>query len=515
MPAPFPATATLKFDPRTKWVNWHQTVDQAISGIYQPRYPPTNPQTTPAILSACAKDVQQAIGIAKARGLRLRAVGSGWSLSRAPVTDGLILDTSFLKGRIKIKEPDVEPAYSADPDARGSLFLFQCGNLVAEVNKTVESDAFKRSLRTSGAANGQTIVGATSTGTHGSALTQGALHDQIVAIHLITSDQQQIWLERLSRPVMKASFVAQFGIPAPTRDDALFNAVVMSFGSMGVIHAVVIETGPRMLLRAEKVMPVPYDDSLKALLNSLDFAKYDPLKAKGVPYFFQTVINPNTSEAMIDVHYEIPWDPAHVLDYELKETKVGPGYDALSLVGKIFESGKFLIPPFLKLLQGTIDKTPKIGTRGELFGYKAPQTKVASATVAVALPDASRALDALLQLNKDIGPVPLLFGCRYVKKSRALLAFNKFDTTMVVSLDGVANAQSEKFFDMAAQRMEAAHIPYTQHWGKANSYTKARLDAAYGPANVGAWIAARHALLTAADRGTFTNDYMTKRGLDA
>jgi hypothetical protein len=512
MATPFPTTATLQFDPRPLWVNWHQTVSQAISGIYRPRYP-VGVQTTPAVLNACTKDIQQAIAVAKARGLRLRAMGSGWTLSRAAVTDGLILDTSLLNGRMKVSAGDIDPAYPGDADARSGLFLFQCGNVVAEVNKLLESDAFKRCLRTSGAANGQTIVGATSTGTHGSALTQGALHDQIVAIHLITNDKQQVWLERKSRPVMNAAFVAKLGIPAPIRDDDLFNAVVLSFGSFGVIHNVVIETGPRLLLRAEKIMPVPYDADLKALLTTLDFSKHPLLKAKGTPYFFQCVINPNTSEAMIDVHYEVPWDPAHVLNYGLQEGKIGPGYDSLSLIGKIFEGGKQLIPPFFKLLEGLIDKKTKFGTRGELFGYKAPQTKVGSGTVAVALADSVRAMDALIQLNKDIGPVPLLLGCRYVRKSQAFLAPAQFDTTMVVSMDGIYNKQSETFFAKAAERMEAAGIPYTQHWGKVNSYTKARLDKAYG-ANVGKWLAARKQLLPdPADRAVFTNAFMEERGL--
>jgi hypothetical protein len=128
------------------------------------------------------------------------------------------------------------------------------------------------------------------------------------------------------------------------------------------------------------------------------------------------------------------------------------------------------------------------------------------------LPDAVRTLDLLTALIKA-HPAPLVFGCRFVRPSPALLAFTRFPMTMVVSLDGVFNSQSADFFRKAAEMLEAEGIGYTQHWGKVNAYTPQRLKAAYG-ANVDRWIAARHALLPdPADRALFTNAYMEERGL--
>jgi hypothetical protein len=156
----------------------------------------------------------------------------------------------------------------------------------------------------------------------------------------------------------------------------------------------------------------------------------------------------------------------------------------------------------------------KVGSWGELFGYKALRTKVASGTVAVPLDRALDALDALLDLNSDIGPVPLVFGCRYVKKSPALLAFNRWDPTFVVSIDGVWNNDSLEFFDKIPERMEVNNIPFTQHWGKTNGYTRQRIEDVFGT-DYGKWIAARHALLPdPADRDMFANQYLKARGLD-
>jgi len=511
MPAPWPKTGTLEWAPATNWENWHHTVSQKIAGIYIPHYPLGSPTTTPAILAGCTKDIQIAIGAAKERKLRLRAAGSSWSLSRAGVTDGVMLDTSRLKGWVKINQANLDPLYKGDAERRTGLYMFQCGTLVAEVNKLLESDQQKRSLWTSGAANGQTIVGAASTGTHGSALGFGALHDHIVAIHLLAGPDKSYLLERDTYPVLKPAFADLLGAK-PLRSDELFNAALVSFGSFGVIHNVVIETSPRFLLKAETHAPVPFDDDLRALIATLDPAKHPKLAGKGKPYFLQVVINPHSKDAMINAMYRRDWQEGYVPDYGLKEGKVGPGYDGLGLVGEALKLFPGLIPSFFKLAQGTVDTKTKIGTRGELFSYKAPQTKVGSGSIGVSLDNGLKALDVLVAVMKA-HPAPLVFGCRFVRKSPALLAFNRFDMAMMVSLDGIYNDQSVAFFDLAAKAMEEAKIPYTQHWGKVNAYTGPRLKAAYG-ANFDAWLAARKELLPdPADRELFTNAYMEERGL--
>ncbi|MEA3061884.1 MAG: hypothetical protein QOJ94_1665 [Sphingomonadales bacterium] len=512
MPAAFPETPTLHWSPAPNWVNWHDTVTQAIAGIYEPHYP--GGQTSVPILNGCTADLQLAIRAAKARKLRLRAAGSAWSLSRAGVTDGIMVDTSRLNGVIKIQDQNLDPGYKGDADKRTGLFLFQCGTLVAEVNKLVESNAYQRSLWTSGAANGQTIVGATSTGTHGSALAFGPLHDHIVAIHLLAGPDKQYLLERASYPVLKPGLAAALGAEL-LRDDDLFNAALVSFGSFGIIHNVVIETRPRFLLRAETFAPVAYDADLRTLIATLDPEKHPKLKGKGKPFFLQVVVNPHSKDAMINAMYELPWDDAHHPDYALKEEdKVGPGYDGLGLVGKALDLAPGLIPAFFKLAQGTVDTTTRIGSRGEMFSYKAPRRKVGSGSVAVSLTDALKALDVLTAVNAA-HPAPLVFGCRFVRRSPALLAFTRFPTTMVVSLDGVFNNETQTFFQKAAEALEQAHIPYTQHWGKVNAYTEPRLRAAYG-ADFDKWIAARHKLLPdPADRAVFTSPFMVERGLAA
>ncbi|NNC73178.1 MAG: FAD-binding protein [Sphingomonadaceae bacterium] len=517
------------------WENWHKTIEGPIDGVYIHRYPPDNPAFEFDAINRCTRQIQRSIAHARAAGRPVRGIGRGWSLSDITLPQGRMIDISLLNGRAPVKKSQIDPAYPGGTAERRKLWLVQGGTYISEINKTLESNQFGRSLQTSGAANGQTIIGATSTGTHGSALHFGALHDHIVAIHLITNETTQYWMERESYPVTKESVALNLGAKR-IRDDDLFNAVVMGLGAFGIIHNVVIETRPRFLLEAinnghlTDPFDIPdgevpqlnrlfYDDDMRKLIATLDFAAHPSLKPPAgfaKPYFFQPIIDPNTTpvEVLVTQMYKLPWKQGYQPNYAARESTFGPGYDFLSVVGFLLDRFQRLTGLFADIARAQLfNYAPKTGSWGEQFGYKAPRTKVASGSVAVPLDRAIETLDALIDLNKRLGGTPLVFGCRYVRKSPALLAFNKWDTTLVVSVDGVENAKARQFFKAMPDTMEAAGIPFTQHWGKTNHYTKQRIATAYGD-NAMHWIAAREELLPdPADRAMFENDYLRARGL--
>jgi FAD/FMN-containing dehydrogenase len=128
-----------------------------------------------------------------------------------------------------------------------------------------------RSLKTAGASNSQTIAGAFSTGTHGSAVRVGAMQDFVVGLHLIVGEDRHIWLERASYPVVSDRFIERLGAE-PIRDDTLFNAALVSFGGFGIIHAAMIETEPIYLVEAHR-QRVPLGDALKHTIDTLDFSE--------------------------------------------------------------------------------------------------------------------------------------------------------------------------------------------------------------------------------------------------
>ncbi|MEA3063941.1 MAG: hypothetical protein QOJ27_369 [Sphingomonadales bacterium] len=505
------------FFPAKNFLNFHESYKVKTKGFWELHPPALTGSARVSVdgLRETTGQLQTLIAKARAAAMPMRAVGSRWSLSEAPASPGWAVETNRLVGWMKVAADSVDPAYPGTADEKAGLHLFQCGATVADVNRVLEAPANGRALFTSGAANGQTIVGATSCGTHGSALDHKALHDHIVAIHLVPTADRHCWIERKSRPVMKPEWVATLGAELKRDDDELFNAAVVAFGSFGIIQAVVIETVPRYLLETNP-QTVKLDEPLWKVIGELDFSAHPFFKDKGAPYFFQPVINPSSDEVLLSANYRKDCPADYVPKYGLtqKDHALGPGFDSLSLVGTILDRFKGLIPTFGKVAAAQLfDTKAQTGTPGMIYGYKAPQLHVASGSIAVALPDIRRTLEALTALYKEIGPIPVVFGCRYVRKSPALLAFNKFDIGCMISIDGVDSSLTRKFFDAAPARLEAKGIAYTQHWGKVNGYTRDRLKAAYG-GNVDKWLAARRRVLpTVADRAVFDNAYIAERGL--
>jgi len=122
--------------------------------------------------------------------LQMRAMGNGWSFSKVAVSDGGVVDTKSLRLSFALRDSFVAPEYLNSGKHSSDLFFVQCGMSILQLDEKLEEGG--RSLKASGASNGQSIAGATSTGTHGSAYRVGAVHDTIVGLHIITGPNKHV-----------------------------------------------------------------------------------------------------------------------------------------------------------------------------------------------------------------------------------------------------------------------------------------------------------------------------------
>ena len=201
------------------------------------------------------------------------------------------------------------------------------------------------SLKASGSNDGQTIVGALSTGTHGGAYKFGAISEMIVGLHLVVGPNKHVYLERQSYPVVKPSFAQSLGAEFK-QDDTLFNAALVSFGSFGIIHGLMIETRELFALNALR-FKVPYDATLKGAITTCDPTKIPlPAFAQGVPtdkpYHFELFLNPNEpsppSSAFIQVMYETAFDPNNYAPPMWDGGESGLGADGLNVMGTLVDN---------------------------------------------------------------------------------------------------------------------------------------------------------------------------------
>ncbi len=516
--------------PITKWENGHQNFvhqfkENASFKLRIPSAQSSNPYRD------TTKNFQWLIQYAIDNDIHLRALGNGWSFSHVAVCEGGLVDTKALRLSYNLRNSFVAPEYLQKGKNAGDLFFAECGLSVLDLDEKLEASNPKRSLKASGASNGQTIAGCTSTGTHGSAFNVGAVHDSIVGLHIVVGPDKHVWIEKESNPVASDEFISWLGAE-PIKDDDMFNAAVVSFGSFGFIHGILLETEPIFLLEQFRAGNVVYNDALKPAMNQLDFSSIlDSLPAPPDGpgkelYHFEILVNPQMFEPDNEqkgVYFKTMYKTPYREDYTRiarNDSGFTYGDDLLGLIQTVVDHigpglSSLLVPGLVNKLFPLAFKSNETytGTLGETFSNTKFVGKAGSAAIGVHASNASTVVEEVVRLNKE-SPFPGALALRYVKGTTALLGFTHFDKTCILELDGVDCKLTRDFYERIWARLEELSIPYTLHWGKMNFDLNPDLvQKMYGD-NVTKWKNCRHSLLDENARKVFTNNFMIQCGLN-
>ena len=497
-----------------RWQNKHRNVSLMVERLYRPlnrtadcnRFPEGR-EWEPGL--AALKTI---LAEGERHNKRVRAVGGTWSLSEAATCPDYMIDTSPLNYHAPIVPDHV---LAGSPLTPRQLFFAQCGTSVMELNTDLQARGL--CLRTSGASQGQTICGAFSTGTHGSAIDLGAMQDYVVGIHLLVDGGKSYWLEAVSRACVTDSFCAKLGADRLANDD-IFHAALVSFGCFGVIHAVLLEVEDIYSLQVCRVY-VDWDE-IKPTAGTLDFSKLPAdVPSATRPFHFEVDLNPygtgkGSKGASVLVMHKIPYAPAPPCPVVDSET----GVDVLAVVGGLTRAVPISVPPVTNaLFHGLFTKVDAChqGPRGVVFGATEIKGNSMSCEIGVSLDTTASAMDVLIHTAKEF-PFAGLLSLRYVCASRAKLAFTKFaPVTCTIELPAAGSPRTVEFYTRAFNALKAAKIPYALHWGQMNNFTSRTVREMWG-AVVDDWIAARHALLTTPNaRYMFSNKLSGDCGLDA
>lgn len=471
-----------------------------------------------------AKEIQQLIGEAADAGEGFRAYGSRWSLSDIAHNKDRMHFNGYMNLHIPLMPEDYHAGSPYDP---ANLFFFQCGNTVKEISKTLAEHG--KSLKTSGASNGQTIAGCISTGVHGAAIDVGAMEDYVVGINLITGSKPEdvIYLERHSRPALSDDLANKIGSRV-IRNDGLFNAAVVSLGGFGFIHGVVIEAEDIFLLN--RYVRKFRKELLLDLAESMDFKNSEfriegetDENGKGLrPHHYKVFLNPytNESELVVEVMYKKPYKVPYPDPFPVIKTSVYRDliYLFMKIAEKFPKSIPLLIKNFSKAALPKVNETVT-GTHAEIFwdaGYLGPAF---ACSFGIDHKNTSKALDLLSKLARDEGPIPGMFGMRFLKGSEATLAFSKFPITCMIEIDGALWEKSRKLMSLTEfcrrmiETMQANNIPFTMHWGKNSDWAfPGLINHMYGE-NALTWKKYRSALLSPEMSKVFSNDFLDRTGL--
>ncbi|MCG8607353.1 FAD-binding protein [bacterium] len=476
------------------WKNIHVTekaelddlvdIDNSASGNVQP--------TGFALLKQAAKDIDALIQEAKLSGKRIRALGSGWALTDIAITDGWLLNMKMLNGCFDISNRYFEESYPEEKQPY--VVVAQSGISIGELNIHLEVTAtsgFGRSLKTAGIGAGQTIAGAISGSTHGSAVNFGAIQDFVVGLQIVTGSGKSIWIERASHPVLNDEFMSKLDTRR-IRDDDVFNAAVVSFGAFGVITAVAIETDPIYQLKFPPVTDITHD-ALKHKLNNFDSNDPDGL------YHYEFVFDPYSKKeiAMETWATKVDFEPGHPAPKPVWIARSEKGFHPGDKTPSWFFGLPFVTPGQKTALQfkqyrrlnilGDVRATP-----GQLFTATITYLEgYTESALGISINDAAKMIDISTDIIKHM-KLPAMSQVRLVHPSPALLGFTSLSPKTAVFEFGLKNDSKFKLFEEnLTKELTSAGVDYTFHWSKNSGIDSQRLIAMYGEARVEKWREAR------------------------
>ncbi|WP_299887076.1 FAD-binding protein [uncultured Lacinutrix sp.] len=472
-----------------------------------------------------AQEIQRLIKDAQDSNEGFRAYGSAWSMNNIANQK----DRMHFNGAMNISMPihvnDCHDNNSYDPT---NLFLFECGNTIKEISETLAENG--KSLKTSGASNGQTIAGCISTGVHGAGLDIGSVQDYVVGLNLIIGPNPEdiIYVEPESKPALKDAFIHTLNARV-IRNDDLFYAALVSLGSFGFIHGVVIEAEPIFLIKRyvkkiskklafELASTMDFKNSTFTIPGEID------TQGKGKrPFHYKIFVNQynNEPDCVVEVMYKKPYqepypDPFPIIKESLYR-------DLIYLFVKLAENFPKSIPWLVKRLTKTILPEVDEETTGmlkEIFWDAPYQGPAFACSLGIHHKDSQKAMSLLGKLTRDEGPIPGIFALRFVKQTKATLGFTKFPVTCMIEIDGVLWKKTRRIMSLEeySRRMievlKENNIPFTIHWGKNSDWKFPNLVNHMYKNQVEKWKDERAKLLSSKMQEVFSNKFLKTVGLD-
>jgi hypothetical protein len=516
------------FETDFTWQNIHQTVPAVTSArFYVPRNVRDDGTGDPQNGWRPGLDALRSI-VADAEGanMRLRALGGLWSLSPIASLQDYVIDTTNLTAFVVNL-----PAGAIDPAAQqGRPFVFvQAGSRVVDFHEQLM--AANLALPTCGASNGQTVAGAISTGTHGAAIDVGAMQDYVVGLHLVGAGGRHAWIERDSRPIVTDAFVEMLGAEL-IRDDAMFNAALVSFGSFGVVHAYLLEVEGAFSLE-QYVKPIDFSTAMQSVADGvLNFDIFQLPPGGERPHHFEFIVDPyNRKNGELGVRarvmYKRPFKPQPP---DAGGVSSSPSAGLLGKIAGLLDDSpgtidklvlKKAVPFFLD--SQVVSASGIVSTPAAIFGDSSLRTGGTSMELGFELSDVPRAATLLAEVaEKNLYAGILAF--RFVQSSAATLAFTRSPdaarasstesrTVCTVETDSLTTDGTMAALNDFWTSLDAAKIPYTLHWGQMLRQDAAWVRKAYGSA-VDDWLEQRRLWLPSPGaRRLFSSDLLDKMGL--
>lgn len=513
-----------------RWSNFHGTIrDRAIPLALVPDVPGLIDPNDPPKLRRCGEALSAIVAHAIQQKLTLRVAGSRWSLSNIIEPGAILLDAAYLNEIVRVRSSWLSANYLQARSPEGFVPIFaQGGTTIHDLNKALADMGL--ALQTSGAADGQRIAGAIATGTHGSAIGVGAMHDAILGVHLVVAGNKALFIMPRTNSAMTDDvgdwLEEETGIPTETvRDDDVFAAAQVSLGSLGVVHGVVIEAEPLYGLRRQLIPFSFTDDRLRQAIETLDTLPLHPGRPTQ-PFHFEIVMSPYPQAGggafVVLMWKEDAVPPPIALPPKDPELSLEL-FEFIGALGGLINDAaggaalEWLVNVLLSSRYGARDDAPRFP--GEVFGPTTlPPGNGTSTEIAVPHAHSFAAFNAIygaIAAEASEGRHHLgVFGVRFAPRATgALLGMNQSAMTTYIEMGGIQTVEAMAIFDRCWSALDLAQIPFACHWGQQGGHTPARVRRYFG-SNANKWRAVRNAMLTRTARDVFASKILATAALE-
>ncbi len=517
----------------TSWSNFHGTIrDRPIPVYCAPDVIMPSMGDLPRSLRRHGDAVRAIIRwcFEQAPPMRLRVLGSSWSLSSIIEPEEVVIDPGNLNGIVMVNPDWLSDAYRSTRYQQGYRpVLVEGGTQVARINRRLAEIGL--ALQTSGAADGHRIAGCIATGTHGAAIDIGAVHDTTLALHMVTGPDESKFIQpdpAIFRPEVAEWLELQTGLPTDDLpNDALLEACRVSLGSLGFVFGVVIEAAPLYLLDHKATRRHWRDPEIWEAMATWNTTPLHPTIDRR-PYHFSMNINPYRQPNDDGVFVSLKFAHEPMGGEPVVPTPATPATSSstMELLMKVSEALDDVISrPILSAVLGAqLDRELRETNApprppGLIFGPTTiPPGFGESSEIIVScehVQDAVRRVDAVikeesLRGNHFLGPIAV----RFVPATRATLGMNVFEKNAFIELPSIQSNEIRPIMSRCFDELERARIPFTCHWGQYLELNPGRLRRFFG-GRVDDWCTARARILPSETARTiFGSRLLEDVGLD-
>jgi L-gulono-1,4-lactone dehydrogenase len=449
-------------------------------------------------------DLVELVRRAEAEKTTVKAVGSRHSWSDVELGGGYALRPGRLSGELELDH--VRPGV----DTR-RLLRIQGGTRVREVNELL--DARGLALANMGGYDGQTFAGVMSTATHGTGVSYGPLASFARSIDLVAAHGVVHRVEPADGITDADAYRAAHPDRALEQDDALFAAVQVGMGLLGIVHSVTIAAVPAYRL-CEKRELRPWHEVRDEIADPAFLDPFEHYELYLSPYG-DGEHNPCMVCTRTPTEESPPWWS--------KRARRSLSPEILALVpgiGRILNVAAGLVPravpAMIRLTLKALTDDEYVGKSYRVYNIgRANHVPAYSAEIGVPV-DARRlhlrAIERILEIaarHARLGDVyqtsPLAL--RFVAASDAPMAMMHGRRTMMIELIMLRRTQGGLEL-LAAYEDALYECEGRPHWGQVNTLTAGRVRELYP--GLDAWLAVHDRLN---EGGVFDSGFSKRAGL--